>query len=165
MELARLVVLVGAILTVGLMAGVFYLYAVAVMPGLGRAGDRTFVAAFQSIDRAIINPLFVFTFFGGLLLTGLAAVLHIPAEGRPVLPWTLGAFGLYLVAFVITIGVHVPLNDEIKAAGDPDGIRDLAAVRGRMEATWVRWNAFRVVLSLPAVGCLAGALVEYGRLT
>jgi len=37
----------------------FCLYANAIMPGLGRTNDRTFVGAFGSIDRAIINPLFL----------------------------------------------------------------------------------------------------------
>jgi uncharacterized membrane protein len=38
---------------------VFAIYANAVMPGLCRSDDRTFVGAFQSIDTAIINPLFL----------------------------------------------------------------------------------------------------------
>ena len=46
------VVLVAAALTAGLAAGVFALYAHAIMPGLRRTDDRTFVGAFQSIDRA-----------------------------------------------------------------------------------------------------------------
>jgi uncharacterized membrane protein len=71
---------------------------------------------------------------------------------------------LYLAVFVITVGVHVPLNDEIKAAGDPDRIADLAVVRERFdEDRWVSWNIVRAVASTTALGCLAWALVEYGR--
>jgi len=50
------------------------------------------------------------------------------------------------------------------AAGDPDRITDLAAVRERFEATWVRWNIARAVASTAALGCLSWALVLYGRL-
>ena len=64
------VVLIVATMAVGLMAGVFGLYANTIMRGLGRTDDRTFVGAFQSIDRAIINPLFLATFFAALILTG-----------------------------------------------------------------------------------------------
>src|SRR6185369_11380478 len=46
--------LVAATITMGLMAGVFGLYAHTIMPGLARTDDRTFVEAFQSIDRTII---------------------------------------------------------------------------------------------------------------
>jgi uncharacterized membrane protein len=163
-ELFRAAVLVGSVLAVGLMSGAFFVYAVAVMPGLGRAGDRTFVAGFQAMDRAILNPLFLSVFLGGLVLPGLAAALHLSAGERPVLPWALAGTVLYLMVFVITIRVHVPLNDEIKAAGDPDRIADLAAVRRRLEPTWVRWNLLRTVLSVAATGCLAWALVRHGQL-
>jgi uncharacterized membrane protein len=46
------------------MAGVFCLYAHMIMRGPGGTDDRTFVGAFQSIDTAIINPLFMATFVG-----------------------------------------------------------------------------------------------------
>jgi uncharacterized membrane protein len=165
LEPSRSAALVAATMTMGLMAGVFGLYAHTVMPGLGRTDDRTFVGAFQSIDRAIINPWFLPSFVGALVFTALAAVLHLRGEGRPVLPWIVAALVLYLVAFVITISVNVPLNDGIKAAGDPDRIADLAAVRERFdEAKWVRWNIARVVTSTAALGCLTWALVLHGRI-
>jgi uncharacterized membrane protein len=73
---------------------------------------------------------------------------------------------LYVVAFVITIGVNVPLNDAIKAAGDPDRIADLAGVRARFNETkWTSWHLVRTVTTLGAFGCLTWALVLFGRLT
>jgi uncharacterized membrane protein len=122
-------------MAVGLMAGVFGLYAHTIMPGLGDTDDRTFVGAFQAIDEAIENPVFLPTLVGALMLTGLAALLHLRGSGRSAVPWIAAAFVLYLAAFVITIGVHLPLNDDIKAAGDPDRIADLAAVRERFNGT------------------------------
>lgn len=156
------VVLVAAAITTGLVAGVFTLYAHTIMPGLRRTDDRTFVSAFQSIDRAIINPWFMFCFFGALLLTGLATALHLQS-GRGTLPWLAVAFALYLVAVVITLAVNVPLNDAIKAAGDPDRINDLAQVRRAFdEAKWAAWNLVRVGTSTAAFGCLLVALILYG---
>jgi uncharacterized membrane protein len=164
MELARGAALIAATIAMGLMAGVFGLYARTIMPGLGRTDDRTFVGAFQAIDRAIINPLFLSVFLGALVFTGLAVVLHLGEDGRPVLPWALAAFVLYLATFVVTLAVNVPLNDGIKAAGDPDRIADLAAVRERFnEPRWVRWNLVRAVACTAAFGCLTWALVLYGR--
>jgi uncharacterized membrane protein len=164
MSALRGVVLIAATITMGLTAGVFGIYSNAVMPGLGRTDDRTFVGAFQSIDRAIINPLFMTMFFGALLFTGLVVVLNLGGDGRRVLPWAVAALVGYLVAFIITVSVHVPLNDAIKAAGDPAGIADLAAVRERFnEARWVGWNAVRALTTTAAFGCLAWALVLYGR--
>jgi uncharacterized membrane protein len=56
------------------------------------------------------------------------------------------------------VRVNVPLNDAIKAAGDPEQI-DAAAVREQFsEATWVRWNVVRTGLTTAALGCLGVAL-------
>jgi uncharacterized membrane protein len=167
MDAVRALSLIAATMSMGLMAGVFGLYAHTVMPGLGRTDDRTFVGAFQAIDRAIINPWFLAGgFVGALVFTALAAVLHLPADRRSLLPWIAVALVLYLAVFVITVGVNVPLNDAIKSAGDPDRIADLAAVRERFdEARWVRWNNVRTVASTAAFGCLAWALVLFGRAT
>jgi len=164
MEIARTAALIIATLTVGLFAGVFAIYANAIMPGLRRTDDRTFVGAFQAIDTAIINPLFLMTFLGGLVFTGIAAVLHLGEDFRAVLPWIVVAFVLYLAVVVITVAVNVPLNDGIKAAGEPDRIADLARVREQFnEARWVGWNLFRALTATVAFGCLAWALVLLGR--
>jgi uncharacterized membrane protein len=158
--------LVLAAAATGLMAGVFQLYAHTVMPGLGRADDRTFVRAFQALDRAIINPLFLAAFLGAPVLTALAAGLSLPGGRRATLPWAVAALVLYLAVMVITFRVNVPRNDELKAAGEPDGAAELAALRDRFgEAEWSRWNTVRAVACTAAFGCLLWALVLYGRAT
>ena len=164
MEIVRTTALIIATLMVGLMAGVFALYSNAIIPGLEKTNNRTFVGAFQAIDTAIINPLFLMTFLGGLLFTGTAAVLHLGEDFRSVLPWIVVALVLYVAVVVITLAVNVPLNDGIKAAGDPDGIADLAGVREQFnEARWVGWNLLRALATTIAFGCLAWALVLLGR--
>jgi len=164
MNTIRALSLMLATLTMGLATGAFALYAHTIMPGLKKTDDRTFVAAFQSMDRAIINPWFMLTAFGGALVLTLAAL--VTNLGRDTLPWVAIALGLYVVAVVITLAVNVPLNDAIKAAGDPDRIQDLAAVRERFdEARWATFNVIRTLLSAGAFVSLAWALVVYGRLT
>ncbi len=149
-----------ATLTVGLMAGVFAIYANAIMPGLRSTDDRTFVHTFQAIDRAIINPLFLGTFFGGLLCTGAAAALRLNSDG---LPWIAAALMLYLATMVITLAIHVPMNNAIKAAGDVDQLTELelgAVRRSFDELRWGRWNMIRAVLSTLAFGSLAWSLAR-----
>jgi uncharacterized membrane protein len=160
----RTALLLAATLTTGLVAGTFALYAHTVMPGLRRTDDRTFVGAFQALDRAIINPWFMAGgFLGALVLTVAAAVATL---GEPVFGWVVAALLLYLFAFVATLAVNVPLNDALKAAGDPATVPDLAAVRERFdEARWAAWNLARTLTTLGAFGCLAWALVLQGRAT
>jgi uncharacterized membrane protein len=153
-----------ATMTVGLMAGVFAAYANAIMPGLRRTDDRTFVGVFPSIDTAIISPLFLAAFLGALVFTGLVAALHLGEDVRSVRPWSVAALVLYLASLVVTARANVPLNDGIKVAGAPDRIADVTSVREQFnEATWVRWNLVRALLTAAALGCLAWSLVLLGR--
>jgi uncharacterized membrane protein len=167
MHLARAASLIAATLCVGLMAGVFVVYATTIMPGLGRTDDRTFVGAFQSIDRAISGSNWVAVFiFGAFGFTIIAGALHVGGDRWPALRWIVAALVLFATAMVITGTVNVPLNNDIKAAGDPGRIVDLAAVREHFnEARWVRWNQIRAAANAAAFGCLAWALVLFGRST
>lgn len=155
--------LVAATICTGLMAGLFYAYACSVMPGLGKAEDRTFVDAMQRINVAILNGWFGVAFAGALLMTAAAAALHLRDGGRPALPWIVAGLVLYVVVLAVTIAVNVPLNNELAAAGGVDRIPDIAAVRKHFEATWVRWNVVRAAASVAAFGCLTWALVLHGR--
>jgi len=159
----RTATLMGATLTMGLAAGVFAIFAHTIMPGLHKTDDRTFVAAFQAIDRAIINPWFMTTAFAGALVLTLTAA--ITNRGTPALPWIAAALGLYLVAAIVTVAVNVPLNDALKAAGDPNHI-DVHQVRAQFhEARWAAWNLFRVATTTAGFGLLTWALVLLGRST
>jgi len=157
------ITLIAATVTMGFAAGVFVLFAHTIMPGLRTADDRTFVDAFQHLDRAIVNPWFMATAFLGALVCTVAAALA--NRGTPAMSWIIAALVLYVAAVVITVAVHLPLNDAIKAAGDPGRI-DVALVRQRFrESRWAAWNLVRVATTTPAFGFLAWALVLYGRAT
>ena len=159
----RAITLIGATLTMGLAAGTFALYAHTIMPGLHNTDNRTFVSAFQHMDRAIINPWFMATTFLGPL--ALAAAAAFTNRGTPAMRWIIAALVLYLVAVVITMAVNVPHNHVINAAGDPNHI-DAAHVRQKFhESRWAAWNFLRVATTIPAFGFLAWAAVLYGRAT
>jgi uncharacterized membrane protein len=155
----RTAVLLTAVITTGLIAGLFFAFAVSVMPGLKQTEDRTFVDAMQRINVAILNPWFLGCFVGALLLTAGAGVLNLGAGGRGTLPWIVAGFVLYLAMFVITAAVNVPLNNELEGSATVD----FTASRARFEATWVGWNVVRALTSTAAFGCLAWALVVQSR--
>lgn len=162
----QVVTLLLATVAMGLTAGVFGDWAHTITWGLGTTDDRTFVGAFQALDQAIFNPLFMLTFMGALALSGVAAVLYLRDDDHSVLPWVTVAFGLFLAAFVITMAVHEPLNYVLRAAGDPDQIANLAAVRDAFQETrWVAWHIVRTIATTGAFGSLAWALVLHGRAT
>ncbi|MGW6906594.1 anthrone oxygenase family protein [Streptomyces sp. NPDC054940] len=148
-------VLGAATVAMGLIAGSFYVFACAVMPGLARSDDRVFVEVMRDINEVIQNPVFFLSFLGALVLTGVSAwqVREAPYRG-----WVWAAATAYALAFFVTVAFNIPLNDGLKGTGDP------AALREEFEGPWLAWNALRAVLATVAVGCLGRGLVGYGTL-
>lgn len=152
-----------ATVATGLIAGLFYSYAVSVMLGLAKTDDRTFVEAMQRINVAIQNGAFLPVFMGAFVLPAGAAVLHRRLGMREAARWTAAAAILYGLGLLVSFGINIPLNDKLDQAGDPDLIANLAAVRHDFEGPWVAWNIVRTVLSTAALGCLGRALLLHGR--
>ncbi|TXR95767.1 DUF1772 domain-containing protein [Streptomyces sp. col6] len=154
-------VLGAAAVTTGLMAGTFFVFSCAVMPALGRSDDRTFIEVMQNINDVIENPVFFAGFFGALVLTAVAAWQHRRSPGPR--GWIVAALVVYVVAFLLTSGVNVPLNNALADAGDPAHIADPAAVRDRFEDAWNLWNTVRAVLCTAALALLLRAPYAGGR--
>ncbi|WP_405838197.1 DUF1772 domain-containing protein [Streptomyces platensis] len=150
-----------ATLGAGLMAGLFAAFAYAVMPGLARSADRTFVQAMQHINRAILNGWFLVPFLLPVPLLVLATVLAWNGHGRVALPWIVAALVLYLAGFFVTSGVNVPLNNALDKADTGDDSRAEAA-RSAFEGRWVTFNTVRALLHTAAFGLLAWALFLHG---
>lgn len=152
-----------ATMAIGLMAGLFYAFSIAVMPGLANADDRTSVLTMQKINQEIENAAFATTFFGGFVFTGAAAFLQYRAGRKAAARWVVAALALYVTALLITMGINVPLNERLASVGHPDMVRDLAAVRADFEGPWVTANIVRTLACMLALGCLARALALHGR--
>ncbi|CAM5636286.1 hypothetical protein STENM327S_02619 [Streptomyces tendae] len=145
---------VGADGRAGLLAGTFYVFACAVMPALARSEDRVYVDVMRDINDVIQNPVFLLVFMGALALAGLAGWQSRRTPGRW---WVWAGAAAYTLAFLVTVGANVPLNDALARSGDP------AALRERFEDPWVAWNVVRAVLSTLATACLAAGLTTRGR--
>ena len=140
-----------ATVATGLMVGVYFIYAVAIMPGLRRLDASTFVAAFQATDRAIINPIFLAAFVAPTALCGIGAFTE---RSEPGYRWIVVAFVLNAATVVITMVINVPLNDVLKARGEVTGPDATDARQAFREARWVAWNWSRTIASLAALVCL-----------
>ena len=129
-----------AALLLGLSAGLFFAFTVAVMPGLRRTDDATFVATMTAINRAILNFPFGLVFVGALIAPIVAAILAFITGASS--PWLLiAAAVVYLVGVLaVTGGVNVPLNEAL----DRDG------KRRAFEDRWVRFNTVRTVSGIVA---------------
>jgi uncharacterized membrane protein len=156
MTSVRRLVLVAATLATGLAAGFFYAYHVSVTRGLAAVGDRAYVETMQAINANVRNWQFAAGFFGALVL-GVAATAVRARRWRSPVTW-LAAAGvtLFLAAFLVTMTVNVPLNEDLAVANL--AAPDLATVRSAYEASWNRANALRTGLSVAAFACLVAAV-------
>jgi uncharacterized membrane protein len=157
--------LVAATLVAGLFAGIFYAFSMAVMPALAEVDAHTMITSMQAMIVAIINPWFMLCLVGAPLLMVAAAVLNAMLRRRHVVWWIVAAFVLYVVVVGVTAAVSIPLNDALVAAGPPERITDVAAVRRRFEAPWAQWNVVRAVAATASFGCLVWATRRSGYLT
>lgn len=146
------IVLVLAGLASALMAGLFYAFSIAVNRGLERLGNKEFVVAVQSINSAILNPLFFLAFFGAPLLLLLATVLH-GEEGGKQFVFLLTATALYLIGvFGVTVVKNVPMNDKLaKLIPETASEEEISGARSAFEKPWLRWNHVRTVASCVTV--------------
>jgi uncharacterized membrane protein len=158
------IVLGAAVIAMGLFAGLFYAFSIAVMPGLGAADDRTLVDAMQGMIDKIENPAFFVVFLGAGALTAVAVVQARSSGSAQITGWIVAGLVLYTLTLLVTFAFHFPLNDDLTNAGDPARIENLAEVRDDFEDPWVVWNIVRTLASTAALGCLAWALVLRGRM-
>jgi uncharacterized membrane protein len=154
----RAITLACATLTTGLVAGVYYAYAVSVNLGLAGQPDASYVATMQAINERIENPLFFASFFGAALfpLAALAAHYRRPRSGRL---WLIAlACVLYIGgSFLLTAFVNVPMNEELARVASDVSAGDLARARDAYEGPWDFWNGVRAVFSFLAFLVLIGA--------
>ena len=161
----RALMLGGATLTTGLVAGVFYAYSVSVDLGLAAQSDASYVATMQEINERIQNPLFFASFFGAVLFLLAALVLHLPRLRSGCFLLISLACLLYIGGgFLLTALINVPMNDQL-AAVDPDApARVLSQARDAYEGPWDFWNRIRTIFSTLSFVVLIGAcLLAPGR--
>lgn len=140
-------VLAAALVSNGLLAGTFFAFACAIVPGLRRVDDRTYTAAFRAINRAILNPWFLTVFVGAPLLA-VAAVVFSP-DGTGIW-WPIAGAAAAVATSVITAAVNVPLNQRLDAAEVQTG-GDVAAARRGFER---RWNTAHLIRTLTSIGAV-----------
>lgn len=150
--------LAAAVLTTGLMAGVFYAFAVSVNLGLAERPDASYVATMNEINEKIQNPLFFLGFFGAVVFPVAALVAHLPRRRSGRYRLIVLACALYVGgSFLVTALVNVPLNDELARVATDAPASELARARAAYEGPWNFWNNVRGLFSVAAFAALIGA--------
>jgi uncharacterized membrane protein len=141
----------------GLIAGVFFAFSTFVMSALARLQPAQGIAAMQSINITVINPLFMAAFLGTAAACILLAVSSLLRWHQPDAAYLLIGSLLYLVGTLgVTIVFNVPLNEAL-AKVEP-GSTDGASLWSSYLANWTVWNHIRAAAALAAAASLTIAL-------
>lgn len=143
-------VVVAAALGSGVVAGVFTVFSVLVMPALAALPAPMGIAAMQSVNRTAIRPAFLTLLFGTGVLCLAAAVAELGGVRRPEV---LAAASLYLVGVLgVTVAANVPLNDAL-ARRHPGSAEAADRWPGWLRR-WTGWNTVRALAAATAAALL-----------
>jgi uncharacterized membrane protein len=139
--------------TTALIAGLLYAYACSVNAGLGALPDMQYLAAMQSINKAIQNPLFFISFMGTLILLPLSTYMHYAQPLTTQFWLLLAATIVYIIGVIgITALGNIPLNNMLDSvnlqASTPDIIEK---VRAQFEKSWNMYHSVRTVAAVLAL--------------
>lgn len=127
----------------GLNAGLFFIFSNTIMRSFDRLPAAGAVAAMNSINRVILNPLFFLVFFGTALLCLVLLVYQLDS------PLIVAGALFYLIGSIgVTMVCNVPLNDRLaKVSPSAD---DMETQWRAYRSPWTRWNHVRTLACLLA---------------
>jgi len=124
----------------GLIAGVFFAFSSFVMKALVRLPAAQGIAAMQSINVAVINPLFMAVFLGTAATCAVVAVFSILTWR----PYPLAGSLFYLAGTILVTGLfNVPRNNTLATM-------DSLALWADYVTGWTAWNHVRTAAALIA---------------
>ena len=98
----------------GLVAGILYAFSTSVMKALGRLPAPQGIAAMQSINVAVINPLFMGAFFGTAAACVLVVVFSLLKWNEAGTVYLLSGGLIYLIGTIlVTMAFNVPRNNAL----------------------------------------------------
>ncbi|RJG10112.1 DUF1772 domain-containing protein [Pseudomonas cavernicola] len=148
-----------AALGCGVMAGLFFAFSNFVMKALARLHPESGIAAMQSINVAVLNPLFLSLFLGTAAACLLLVIYSLTRWQSSGTLCIVAGSGLYLLGnFVVTIACNVPRNDAL-ARVDASNSETVGTWRDYV-LSWTRWNHVRTITALAAAALLTIALCQ-----
>ncbi|WP_101758251.1 DUF1772 domain-containing protein [Oceanicoccus sp. KOV_DT_Chl] len=102
-----------AVLSTGLMAGIYFTFSVFVMRALKRLPVDVAIACMNSINTVIVKSAFLPLFFGSGLLVLLLIIVN---DGGLASVWIISASVIYLLGMLgCTVVFNVPLNNRLQS--------------------------------------------------
>ena len=143
----------------GLIAGFFLAFSIVVMKALGQQTPPQGIAAMQSINIVVLNPIFFTAFFGtaaACLVLIVSAFLRWQSPGAACV--LVGSLVYLIGTILVTILFNVPRNNAL-AAVDATSVEG-AKVWANYLGSWTAWNHVRTIAALAAAASFMMALCQ-----
>ncbi len=160
------IVLITSTLSTGLIAGLFYAWSISVTPGLAKIGDDSYLISFQSMNRAILNPIFFIFFMGLVILLPLLCYLYYQSTVGTQFWCIVTATFLYLFGVMaVTIFGNVPMNNTLEVLQiDSMNLEQMASFRLGFERKWNNLNTIRTICSsLSFLSLVIACTLNFGK--
>jgi uncharacterized membrane protein len=143
----------------GLIAGAFFAFSTFVMKALAQLPPAMGIAAMQSINIVVINPVFMTALFGTGVACLLLAISSLFRWHRPGAGYLLVGSLLYIVGTdMVTILFNVPRKNAL-AAVDSASAAGASFWTGYV-SSWTAWNHVRKAAALAAAASLTIAFCQ-----
>jgi uncharacterized membrane protein len=138
-----------AIIGCAIIAGAFFAFSTFIMSALSRLPPAQGIAAMQSINITVINPLFMTVLFGTAAACAWLAIVALSKLPQIDAVYVLVGSLLYLIGAIgVTIAFNIPLNEALaKVAPDSNEGSNLWT---RYLSEWTWWNHVRTLAALLA---------------
>lgn len=143
----------------GLIGGLFFIFSNTIMTAFDRLPGGSAVAAMNSINRVILNPLFFLAFFGTALLCVVLLIVQMTRSSGTGGALVVAGALIYLIGSIgVTMVFNVPLNNKLAAV--LPAATDLETQWRAYRGPWTQWNHVRTVASLLSAALFALAIAR-----
>jgi uncharacterized membrane protein len=159
MSLFTTISVIIALLGSAMIGGIFFAFSNFIMKALARLPSPEGMAAMQSINVVVLNPVFLGVFMGTAVTSLLVAIIAIIGWGTPAAPYFLVGALLYIVGTFLVTGIgNVPLNNQLTSISATD-----PAAKDTWQHYLDRWsqlNTVRTVCAMAATVVLITGLMK-----
>ena len=151
-----------AVLTCGLVSGVFLAFSDFVMKSLAATTPASGIESMQVINRKVYGSIFLVLVLGSAALCLLLSGYAFLRISDSVAAWIIAGGVIYLVGvFLVTIVFNVPMNErlDVMDAYSPETVSYWATYL----TSWTYWNHIRTISSIGSTICLLVSCILLGR--
>ena len=132
--------------------GIIFIFSNTIMRTFAQFDAEIGINVMNKLNILIVNPLFAFVFFGGLISAYPATVMMMKADqfSKPARYYALASTLVFFFGeFLVTLTQNIPRNNALLAV-DPESEEGIKYWETEFLGGWVAWNTARCVFSVIA---------------